>query len=188
MVAYSNGWKRHLQHLANYLSVIKNSGMKLKLKKCQLAQYEVKLFGHIVGFGTKRADHDKVAAFHDLKIQETKRQVRQVIRLLSHYRAYIPNFAEIAKPLTDLTAKQVPDHIVWAGLHQQAFDRLKQLLCEAANVPLDVTDISKPFSVAVDTSEYEVGAVLSQPSEGGTDQPVAFESFKLTPTQGISLS
>ena len=77
----------------------------------------------------------------------------------------------------------MPDRIVWAGVHQQAFDRLKQLLCRAAIEPLHVIDISKPLSVTVDASEYAVGAVLSKPSEGGTAQLVAFSSCKLTPTQ-----
>jgi hypothetical protein len=43
--------------------------------------------------------------------------------------------------------------------------------------------MSKPFSIYVDASEFCVGAMLCQNAPDGTDQPVAFASSKLTPTQ-----
>ena len=35
----------------------------------------------------------------DMKAPETKKQVRQVMGMFSYFRDFIPNFAELAKPL-----------------------------------------------------------------------------------------
>ena len=58
-----------------------------------------------------------------------------------------------------------------------AFQRLKEILCSA---PVLVTpDFTRPFIVQTDASDRGVGAVLSQPVEGGGDRPVAYFSRKL---------
>jgi hypothetical protein len=157
--------------------------MTLNLKKCDLGKKEVKFVGHIIGSGKRRADPDKIKAVQALPVPETKKQVRKIIGFFSHYRDYLPNFAEVARPLTDLTSNRVANRIPWNETHQHAFDQLKELLCEATCEPLNIIDCTKPFSVCVDARDYAVGAVLAQSSEGSKDQPVAFASCKLTPTQ-----
>jgi len=44
-----------------------------------------------------------------MKRPESKKQTRQVLGFFSFFRDYIPNFSAIAKPLTDLTGKRVPE-------------------------------------------------------------------------------
>jgi len=46
-----------------------------------------------------------VAAVKDMKAPETKNQVRQVMGLFSYFRDFMLNFAELTKPLTELTGK-----------------------------------------------------------------------------------
>jgi len=67
---------------------------------------------HIVGSGKRLGlpDPEKVKAVMDLKVSETKKQVRQIMGLFSHFRDYIPSFSEVAKPITDLTLKRVPSN------------------------------------------------------------------------------
>lgn len=54
------------------------------------------------------------------------KQVRSFIGLASFYRKFIPNFADIARPLTNLTRKEVK--FVWGDKQEQAFNELKQRL------------------------------------------------------------
>jgi len=118
-----------------------------------------------------------------MKAPETKKQVRQVLGFFSFFRDYIANFAELAKPLSDLTSKRVPSKLPWGDEQSKAFDLLKQKLCQATTDSLQIVDFSKPFTIHVDASDFQVAGVLSQSSSDGSDRPVAFISLKLTPTQ-----
>jgi hypothetical protein len=183
MAVHSESWKQHLRHIAGYLTVIKTSGLTLGLKKCEFAKPEIKFVGHVIGSGYRRADPEKVTAIKQLKQPETKKQVRQLLGLFSFFREYIPNFAHIAKPLTDLTLKRVSDRVPFGPREREAFDVLKSLLCKAVDEPLKVIDPNRQFTLFVDASEVAVGAVLTQSDDSGQLRPVAFASNKLTPTQ-----
>ena len=176
-------WKRHLADLRLFFQKILESGLTLNLKKSQFAKSEVKFVGHVVGSGWRRADSEKVDTIKSLRVPETKRQVKQILGLFSYFREYIQDFAKIAKPLTDLTSKRVPEHFPWGSAEQEAFEKLKELLIEATINPLHVIDCSKPFTILVDACDYAVGGILVQPACDNTEQPVAFASCKLTPTQ-----
>jgi hypothetical protein len=112
-----------------------------------------------------------------------KTQVRQMLGLFSFFREHIPRFAELAKPLTDLTAKKVPNIVPWNELHTDALGALKQALCEATQNRLYIADFEKPFNLFTDSSDYAIAGILTQTSEQGTELPLAFYSVKLTPTQ-----
>jgi hypothetical protein len=176
-------WKRHLADLRLFFQKILESGLTLNLKKSQFAKSEIKFVGHVVGSGWRRADSEKVDTIKSLRVPETKRQVKQILGLFSYFREYIQDFAKIAKPLTDLTSKRVPEHFPWGSAEQEAFEKLKELLIEATINPLHVIDCSKPFTILVDACDYAVGGILVQSACDNTEQPVAFASCKLTPTQ-----
>jgi hypothetical protein len=183
MAVFSDQWEKHLQDLDQYLKVIKDSGLTLNLKKSSFAMPEVKFCGHYIGSGVRRIDPSKLDTVMNLQRPETKSQVRQVLGLFGWFRDYIPNYAEHALPLTELTAKRVPNLIPWSTRHQLAFDKLKRLLCDAADNQLYVCDWSKPFNIFSDASDYAVAAILSQTDDRGQERPIAFCSRKLNDTQ-----
>ena len=183
MAVHSMKWNRHLEHIDRFLSTIRKAGLTLKLSKCRFALPEVKFCGQLVGSGTRRADPEKVAAVEKLQVPETKRHVRQILGFFAFFRENIPNFAALAKPLTDLTAKGVPNKVPWGQTEQCAFDALKLALIKATQDRLQVIDMSKPFNILVDASDHTVSSVLTQVDENGVDRPIAFHSQKLNKTQ-----
>jgi hypothetical protein len=162
---------------------MKESGLTLGLSKCSFAKSEIKFVGQIIGSGKRRADPEKVASIQDLKEPETKKQLRQILGFFGFFRDYLPNYAQLAKPLTDLTAKRIPDRIPFGESERQALNMLKTLLCKATMEPLNIIDMNKPFNLFVDASDYCIGCILTQTSGQGSEQPVAFASNKLTLTQ-----
>ena len=85
------------------------------------------------------------------------RDIRAFIGLAGYYRRHVRNFAELAKPLTSLTKKDVP--FEWTSEQQGAFEGLKKIL---STEPLLIyPDFSQSFIVACDASTKAVGAVLS---------------------------
>jgi len=154
---YSNEFDQHLIDLEKFLQVIKQSGFTLNIQKCRFAQSKIKFVGHIIGSGERSPDPDKVSTVKDMKIPETKKQVRRLIGFFSYFRDYIPNFAEIAKPLTNLTGKRVSNKIPWGTKENQAFQTLKDKLCKATTQPMSVADFDKPWVIQVDASSETVG-------------------------------
>ena len=86
------------------------------------------------------------------------------------------DYAAVAVPLTDLTRNTAPNKVQWNTACQDAFEKLKKLLC--SRPILWSPDFSKEFILQIDASDYGVGAVLSQYDEG-IDHPVAYYRRKL---------
>jgi hypothetical protein len=198
-----NSFLLHLKHLRRFLVEIRQSGLSLNLNKCVFAQPEVVYLGHVLGGGRHRPDQAKTAAIADMPIPETKTQLRRVLGLFGFYRAYIPHYADIARPLTELTRKNKPISLQWSQTEHQAFCLLKESLCEAP--VLRVAMPGKPFRLYTDASAFCVGAQLAQifdddAVDDGRDSssravgrgeyvappgehPIAYASQKLTATQ-----
>ena len=180
---FSYSFPGHLEHLEKFLQAIRASGLKLNLKKCVFAQRSIPFLGQIVGSGVRKPDPEKIAAVQYMKSPKTKREVRQVMGFFSYFREYIPKFAELAKPITDLTSKRVSDKIPWGEKQEQAFKALKQALCDATERSLQIVDCSKPYILHVDASDVAVSGILLQSDDNGNERPVAFISAKLTDSQ-----
>ncbi|GFX77873.1 retrovirus-related Pol polyprotein from transposon 297 [Trichonephila clavipes] len=111
----------------------------------------------------------------------TKKQLRSALGLCNFYRQYIPNFAKIALPLTELTKKKVPNEIPWSKEAENAFQELKTALCGITE--LQVPDIEKPYYLHTDASQTAVGCGLGQLHGEDNIHPIAFGSQKLNPRQ-----
>ena len=73
--------------------------------------------------------------------------------------------------------------IPWGSKENQAFQTLKDKLCEATTQPMSIADFGKPWILQVDASSETVGAALLQDNGCQGHRPIAFASQKLTPTQ-----
>ena len=79
--------------------------LKLKPKKCKLFQREVVYLSHIIGNGGAKIDPDKIAAVKHWPVPKTVKQIRSFIGFCNYFDPFVRDFAQIARPLTDLTKK-----------------------------------------------------------------------------------
>jgi hypothetical protein len=84
--------------------------------------------------------------------------VRSFLGLDGHYRRFIPNFSEIAKPITELLEKG--NKYVWSKDCDEAFLTLKKLL--TTSPVLAQRDIAKSFDVYCDASSTGLESILMQ--------------------------
>jgi len=101
--------------------------------------------------------------------------------MILHFRTYVKDFAGLAKPITELTKKGMPNQVMWTTTHQKAFDAMKKGLCEATK--LHIIEYGQPCRILTDASEKSVRCCLVQWDASGAEKPIAFASAKLSPTQ-----
>ena len=181
LVVFSSTWEDHLKQLQEILSRLRQAGLTAKPSKCQFGMRTCTYLGHVVGNGLIKPEVSKIQAVQSFAVPQSKRQVRAFLGLTGYYRRFIPGYAEIAAPLTDLTKKCAPNSVKWTNSCDTAFVTLKKLLCSPP--VLRSPDFTKPFVLQTDASDIAVGAVLSQQDESGHDHPVAYFSRKLLPRE-----
>jgi len=185
MAVGSIDWRNHMSHVRQFLCIMRVAGITLNLAKCEFGKPRVKFVGRIVGSGTHHPDPERVEGMVRVEPPSTKKQLRQILGALGYYREYIPHYAEIARPLTDLTRDCVPCRLgkLWTEECQRALDSLCQQL--TSHRVLRVPSEGQPFILHTDSSGKAVGASLGQLDQGGVEQPLAFASQKLTPAQQV---
>ena len=102
-----------------------------------------------------------------------------MLGVLGYHCAFIPGFAEIARPLLNLLKKGVP--FAWTPTCTTALDRLITLA--TTDLVLHQPDHNKPFEVEVDASQYATGAILYQRDDNSLRHPVGYDSSSLTKTE-----
>jgi len=101
--------------------------------------------------------------------------------MCNFFRVHVPNYSRVVLPLTERTKNTGHKMIKFNDVQRHAFQTLKQKLCEAT--VLYAPKPSKPFIIRSDSSDYAVGASLSQVDDSGLERPIAFASAKLSDVQ-----
>jgi hypothetical protein len=181
ILVYSKSLEEHVQHLRKVLSTLREHKLFAKRKKCEFAKADIQYLGHIISKDGVATDPAKVAAVQEWPVPTDVHAIRSFLGLCSYYRRFVPRFAEIAAPLTDLTKSDVRDiPAAWGDKQQAAFEELKRRL---TSTPLLIhADCTKPYVLRTDASDFAVGSVLSQ-EVGGSLHPIAYHSRKLSPAE-----
>ena len=105
VIVYSKSFEEHVEHLQTVLGRLKQKGIRLKARKCNLFAQEVTYLGRIITADGYRIDPKGIKPILELKKwkPESLGEVRQLLGLLGYYRSYIQDFSRIAKPIYDLT-------------------------------------------------------------------------------------
>ncbi|CAM5147825.1 unnamed protein product [Natator depressus] len=157
---FSDSWAEHLEHLQKVFESIREAGLTVKAKKCQIGLNRVTYLGHQVGQGTISPLQAKVDAIQKWPVPRSKKQVQSFLGL------------------ADLTKKKQPNAVQWTEECQKAFNQLKVTLM--SDPVLRAPDFDKPFLVTTDAYERGVGAVLMQKGLDQEFHPVVFLSKKLS--------
>ena len=113
-----------------------------------------------------------------------KKQVRSLLGLLSLYRRYVPDFATLSAPLTDLVkdSGRSGKALVWTPKCANALENIQRIL---SSFPvLLLLRLDTPLVLRTDASSVGIGAVLLQESEGNL-HPVVFASRKLVEREQV---
>ena len=151
-------------------------GIKLKREKCVLMKPSVEYFAFVADLDGIHPSPCKVQAIQEVPVPENPTDLKSFLGLINYYRRFVPDMATLAHPLNRLLVENIPWK--WSKQCQEAFVKLKGILQSAPL--LAHYDPKKAVRLAVDSSSFGLGAVLSHVSEDGEEKPIAFVSCTLS--------
>ena len=100
------------------------------------------------------------------------KNVQKFLELANYYRWFVKDFARVAKPLHEMTRKEIKWS--WKERQQKAFEELKERF--TTELVLVTPDLDKEMKVEVDVSNFATGVVLSMKCEDEKWRPVTYIS------------
>lgn len=163
VVSKSNDVNIHYKDLKFIFGVFEKKGWRANPDKSFLFRVSAKWLGHMVDKSAIKPLDSKVEGLKQIGNFKTSTDVKRFLGMVNEYRKFIPNLAGIAEPLYDLTRSKSK----FGFDDPRVIDATKLIVDKLSSSPiLKLIDVSKPFTIQSDASDYASGAVLLQPHDG----------------------
>ena len=144
ILIYSLDVATHLKHLEMIFQRLREVDLKLKMEKCSFIKKHIQYLGHIVSGDGIKPVPEKLSSIQQMPCPYTPKE-----GIVGYYRKFIPQYADIARPLNALTRKDT--EFEWTDICQKLFDLLKAMVSEE---PILVyPDPLKPYVLFMDASK-----------------------------------
>ena len=164
----------HDHNLTKLLEQARAVNLKLNKKKLKLHLSEVRYMGHLLTSEGLRADPEKIKAIAEMPKPQDKKAVERLLGTVQYLSRFLPKLSEVAKPLRQLTEKEVL--FTWQQSQEEAFACIQKLV--TSTPILRFYDVTDEVTLQCDASECGLGAALLQ-----SGQPVAYASRALSLTE-----
>ncbi|GFY30485.1 transposon Tf2-6 polyprotein [Trichonephila clavipes] len=166
--------KEACKKLARVLETASRYGIELNLKKCQFLQGKINFLGHVIQNGIIQPSAEKTVAVCNFPEPKNAKDVQSFLGLTGHFRKYIPSYAMIARPLSDLLRGTNP--FEFGHAQKVAFQNLKNAL--SSEPVLHLFKEGAKLELHTDAWKLGLGAVLLQQGEDGRFYPIHYMSKK----------
>ena len=185
VIVFSRNVQEHLNHVNEILTLLRNAGVTLKLKKCDFFRNKVNYLGHVITPGKLSVATKNMEAFAEAKFPTNITQLRSFLGSANVYRRFVEDFSMIAKPLSAVTQKDANPQCDEPNEAQlNAFEALKRKLVSPPVFAFTMPN--RPFLIHTDASAYQLRAALlqQQDDENPNDYvPVGYFSKTLSTTE-----
>ena len=179
IIVFSDTWDNHLLHLALLFERLQIYGLTCSSSKCNFGQTNLPYMGHMVNWDTNSPQEGHLDAVTKAEPPKTRKHLQSLIGTLNWLNEYVPNFAELVSPMTDLLSPRRPFR--WTKEAQESLEKVKEQFKNP--VPLSRPDPDLPFILQTDASAKGMGAVLMQQTPEGERKIVSFASAKFSETE-----
>ncbi|GFU69236.1 retrovirus-related Pol polyprotein from transposon 297 [Trichonephila clavipes] len=151
IIVLSETFEKHQEDLEKVFERLSIFKLHANRDKCHFACDRVKYLEFWITKDGIEADQDKISAIQKIPVPTNVKEVQSLLQTCSWFRLYVPNFTDLAGPLSSLTKKKVQWH--WGPEQQESFETLKMRLMTPPI--LKQADGSKPFTIRTDASSYD---------------------------------
>lgn len=174
VVNFSSTLYERSQHVGNFLKIVQEAGMTLKVKKCHIFSKAIDNLWH-----DNNPEKFHVATKTDytvqtLKYPTTPTDLWSFVGLCNVYRRFLPKLAKKAAPLNQLLRKGPPTKLVLDKVQLAAVDELNNNL---NSLPiLALTQDDKPYVFEIDACDAHIGFLLLHEQDKNGLGPVGYWS------------
>ena len=165
----------HEACIMEILELAKQYDLFFKPGKCVFHAPCIDYLGIIIEKGMTHMDPVKVEGIRNWPRSTKVKDVCSFLGFCNFYRPFIRGFAHIARPLNELTKKDIEWN--WTSRQEEVFNALKEHV--TSEPVLAHPELDKQFEVEVDASGFALGAVLLQKKSDGKKHPITYYSSTL---------
>ena len=149
--------EKHWDIVRWVLQILADNKLLLYPKKCKFHQTKIEYLRVILSQNSIETDPTKIKEVINWPEPHNKREVQQFLGFCNFYQRFIPGFAKVTKPLTELTGKK---EWKWKDKEKNTFNKLKNKMI---NLPiLAIPDNKRKIQLETDMLGYAIRRVLSQ--------------------------
>jgi hypothetical protein len=169
ILIYSTNEKEHEEHVHHVLQRLKQFGLYCQTEKCRFRVAEVGLLGHVITADAVGMDSDRISTIDDWPTPKSVGGVQVLLGFTNFYRRFIPKYANVTLPLTELLnksetyrGKNLGDSPKWQWTREAklAFPKLKRTFTKA--LILQHFDTAKTVILTMDLSGFAIARFLNQ--------------------------
>ena len=137
---------------------IRESGLKLNKKKCQIGVKSIVFVGHIISSEGVKVGPAKIEAITKMPLPNSVNELQRFLGMITYLRKFIPNLAEVTSPLRTLLKKKVEFKLEKPQL--DTIGKLKLLVTTTSC--LKIFNPNLQTRLKIDASSKGLGTLLEQ--------------------------
>lgn len=172
IIIFSKTQEEHQETVREVLQILREQGLSLRLEKSEFERKSIEYLGVIVSEEGIAMDPAKIQGVIEWPSPKKLKELQAFLGFANFYHKFIQGYADIARPLYDLTKKDLIWK--WTPEKEEAFQKLKQRVTSAP-VLMFPSD-NAPYRIETDASLCASGAVLLQKGPDDEWHPLSFIS------------
>ena len=168
----------HIRHVKEVLTALKNTGVRLKIKKCTFFSQNVEYLGQMIKTGRLEIDRTNTASLQGAKISQTRTELSSFLGLCNVYCRFINDCEVLEHSLNRLLKKGEPD---WYELDEEQLRSIRSFIDRVCSPPVLSLEIRDLFSsVDTDACDYRICCTLFQTHPDRERKPLGYWSRSIT--------
>ena len=158
--------EQHLLDLRCLFQRLKDTGLLLNRKKCELGRASLTFLGHVVNAHGISIPPERVEAITRFPVPKTPKELERFLGVCAFFHRFVRHASAKMAPLSKLKniTRQKDFETAWLPEHDVAFSNIKDAMASAT--PLIHPSPTAQTEIWCDASNIAVGAVLVQLQQG----------------------
>ena len=165
------------ERLDEVFRILHQHNLRLNPAKCSFGVDSITFLGHTISAGRISISKERLQGISELGVPTSQKELRSIVGFFNFFSGFVPNFARLLAPLSDLLHNRV---FSWPQEAATAFAEIKLQLAQHTSV--HQIQPGHELFLSTDASQLGLGYCLYQRIDG-VNCPIAFGSRKFNDVQ-----